>query len=283
LVGVAQGPSGTACITHGNRDHTRGLSEISCFQETFQMREMLLRRDKVPTKIMRSLFSMVREGEARGAAVASGQVQNPVREPTGCEVIARYKDALKDPKNPTNELGQVAAFLSENAGALSGFARLRRGKPFRDEEPLSESAHLYLARVTFIRFRQCSDPLQTLLQLPLGLRKGGPLQRLFSQPTSDTAPPCRDCWRGRNGWEFGQMVIERACVERFERCADTFVQLLAPFDQYRVVCDLLRECVLENIFGIADRGLLVDEFAQLQVIEQGAEFVVSFRRDRSNQ
>jgi hypothetical protein len=83
-----------------------------------------------------------------------GQVEHPVGERTGGEVIARRQSTLPNPENPTDELGQVAALLGQNAGALSSVARLRRGKPFRDEEPLSESARqLDLARVTFTRFR----------------------------------------------------------------------------------------------------------------------------------
>ena len=52
------------------------------------------------------------------------------------------------------------------------------------------------------------------------------------------------------------------------------MQLLAPLDQHRVVGDLLRQRVLEDVFGVADRRLLVDELAQLQVVEQPVEFVV---------
>jgi len=63
--------------------------------------------------------------------------------------------------------------------------------------------------------------------------------------------------------EFGQMVFERTCVERFERRANTFVQLLAPLQQYRVVRDLLSQCMLENVFGVAQGRLLVDELSEL--------------------
>ena len=38
--------------------------------------------------------------------------------------------------------------------------------------------------------------------------------------------------------EFGQMVVERTCIKRFERRADALVQLLAPLHQDRVVGDL---------------------------------------------
>ena len=83
--------------------------------------------------------------------------------------------------------------------------------------------------------------------------------------------------------KFAAAIFEPIREQGFDRCADPIVQLLAPFDQYRVVRDLLGERVLEDELRVAHRWLLVDELAQLQVIKQGAEFVVSFRQDRSNQ
>ena len=61
------------------------------------------------------------------------------------------------------------------------------------------------------------------------------------------------------------------------------VQLPPPLHQDRVVGNLLRQSVLEDVFAVAQRRLLVDELAQLQVIEQTAEFVIGFRHHRSNQ
>jgi len=52
------------------------------------------------------------------------------------------------------------------------------------------------------------------------------------------------------------------------------MQNLAAFEQKRVVGDLLRQRVLENILGIAHRRLLVDELAQLQIIEDAVEFTI---------
>ena len=74
--------------------------------------------------------------------------------------------------------------------------------------------------------------------------------------------------------ELGQMLFELAVVKRFERCADPLVHLLAPLDQYRVVGDFLGQRVLEGVFDVADRRLLVDELADLQVVEQSVEFVI---------
>ena len=45
------------------------------------------------------------------------------------------------------------------------------------------------------------------------------------------------------------------------------VQELAPFDQQRVVGHLLRQRMLEDVFDVADRRLLVDELRHLQVAE----------------
>ena len=40
------------------------------------------------------------------------------------------------------------------------------------------------------------------------------------------------------------------------------MQPLAPLEQHGVVSHLLRERVLEGVFDVNDRGLLVDELAQ---------------------
>ena len=79
------------------------------------------------------------------------------------------------------------------------------------------------------------------------------------------------------------MFLHRIGVERLERRSRVLVQELAPLDQDRVVGDLLRQRVLENVFGIAHRRLLVDELAQLQVIEKTVEFVVGLERHAAHQ
>ena len=53
-------------------------------------------------------------------------------------------------------------------------------------------------------------------------------------------------------------------------------------NQDRVVGYLLRQGVFEDVFNITGGRLLVDELAQLQVIEQTVEFIVRFRDHRTN-
>jgi predicted ATPase len=45
---------------------------------------------------------------------------------------------------------------------------------------------------------------------------------------------------GREMGEFGQMVVERTCIEHFQRLSDARVQLLAPLHQHRAVGHLPR-------------------------------------------
>ena len=61
------------------------------------------------------------------------------------------------------------------------------------------------------------------------------------------------------------------------------MQLLAPLQQHGVVGDLLRERVLEGVFDVADRRLLVDELAELQIDDQPFELVLRLSRDRPGQ
>src|ERR1700730_6185121 len=61
------------------------------------------------------------------------------------------------------------------------------------------------------------------------------------------------------------------------------MQLPASLNQDRVVRNLLRQRVLEDVLGVADRRLLVDEFAELQVVENAMEFVVTLEHHRTNQ
>src|SRR5690348_14498620 len=67
--------------------------------------------------------------------------------------------------------------------------------------------------------------------------------------------------------EFRQMVVESPCVDRFDRIANPLVPELAALYQQRVVSDLLRQRMLEDVFYIARGWLLVDELARLQVGE----------------
>src|SRR6476660_5852710 len=61
------------------------------------------------------------------------------------------------------------------------------------------------------------------------------------------------------------------------------MQLLAPILQDRIVRDLLRERVLEDIFDVRDRRLLIDELAKLEIGEQTFELVLRSSSDGSRQ
>jgi hypothetical protein len=79
------------------------------------------------------------------------------------------------------------------------------------------------------------------------------------------------------------MIGQTRSKQRFGRHRSALVQKLAALLKNRVVGDLLREGMLEDVFDIAGGRLLVDELAQLEVIEQAVEFVIRFRHHRSNQ
>ena len=48
--------------------------------------------------------------------------------------------------------------------------------------------------------------------------------------------------------QFGQMVVQLPGEHRFQRLSHALVQELAALDQQRVVGDLLRQRVLEDVF-----------------------------------
>jgi hypothetical protein len=66
-------------------------------------------------------------------------------------------------------------------------------------------------------------------------------------------------------------------VQRFDRIADPLMERPSASYQDRPGSHLLGQRMLEDIFGVAQRRLLVDELAQLQVIEQAVEFIIGFR------
>ena len=83
--------------------------------------------------------------------------------------------------------------------------------------------------------------------------------------------------------EFAQMIVQLPGKHRLQCLACALVQLFAPLNQQRVVGDLPRQRVLENVLGVTHRRLLVDELAQLQIIEQPVEFFIWSRDHRTNQ
>ena len=71
--------------------------------------------------------------------------------------------------------------------------------------------------------------------------------------------------------------------EILECRADSFVDEPAAFHQHRVVGDFLGKRVLEGVFDVAQSRLLVDELAELKVIEHPVEFFLRVRTHRTNQ
>ena len=61
------------------------------------------------------------------------------------------------------------------------------------------------------------------------------------------------------------------------------MQLLPPLHQHGVVGHLLRERVLEGVFDVADRWLLENELAKLQIEDQPFQLVLRLSRDRPGQ
>src|SRR5260370_8222954 len=72
------------------------------------------------------------------------------------------------------------------------------------------------------------------------------------------------------------MIIERRHVQRFYRLRDALMKHFAAFTQNRVVGDLLCESVLESVFDVADSRLLVDEFGELQIVQQTVKVILRF-------
>ena len=62
--------------------------------------------------------------------------------------------------------------------------------------------------------------------------------------------------------QLSDVIVQRGGVDRLNRMTHMLMQLLATFEQHGVVSHLLRERVLEGVFDVNDRGLLVDELAQ---------------------
>ncbi len=80
-----------------------------------------------------------------------------------------------------------------------------------------------------------------------------------------------------------QMIVQLCGEHRLQLLSGALVQLLAALDQQRVVSDLLRQRVLEDVLGVADRRLLVDELGELQLAEYPVQIVVRLERHPSHQ
>jgi hypothetical protein len=69
------------------------------------------------------------------------------------------------------------------------------------------------------------------------------------------------CRCGHSDGPFGHIVIKPVGEQRLDRLACAFVQNPAALDQHRVVGDFLGQSVLELVFDVVDRLLLVNELA----------------------
>jgi hypothetical protein len=74
-------------------------------------------------------------------------------------------------------------------------------------------------------------------------------------------------------------VIFVANKPSFDRLRCPLVYLAAPFDQQRVVGNLLRERVFESIVDARGRGLLVDKLGGLQIRQRPRQLRLRHRND----
>ena len=77
------------------------------------------------------------------------------------------------------------------------------------------------------------------------------------------------------------MIVQPVGVERFDSRRRGFVKLLATPEQQRLVSHLQRERVLEDVFDLGKRRLLVDELGKLKVGKHPVQFVVRLARPLS--
>ena len=81
--------------------------------------------------------------------------------------------------------------------------------------------------------------------------------------------------------QIGEVIVQRRGVQELYGVTYILMQLLAPLLEDRVVGNLLRERVLEDILDVRDRRLLVDEFTKLQIGEEAFELLFRVARDAS--
>jgi hypothetical protein len=67
--------------------------------------------------------------------------------------------------------------------------------------------------------------------------------------------------------KFRDVLVNLFLVDNFNCGSNALVKAPASFQEDGAICDLLGQRMLERIFKVANRGLLVDELARLQVIE----------------
>ena len=64
--------------------------------------------------------------------------------------------------------------------------------------------------------------------------------------------------------ELGHVIVEMVVPQRIDRGRDALVQYLAPLSEYRVVGNIVRQCVLEGVLEVAAAKLFENKFALLQ-------------------
>src|SRR5216683_5442853 len=74
--------------------------------------------------------------------------------------------------------------------------------------------------------------------------------------------------------QLAQVIVQLPGEHRLQRNSGALVQELAALDQQRVIGDLLRQRVLEDVFDIARGRLLVYELRHLQLGEHPLQLVV---------
>src|SRR5713226_9506227 len=74
--------------------------------------------------------------------------------------------------------------------------------------------------------------------------------------------------------QLDEMIVQLLCEHRLKRYSGSLVQELAALEQQRVVGDLLRQRMLEDVLDIAGGRLLVDELRHLQVREPSLQLVM---------
>src|ERR1700682_1078235 len=59
------------------------------------------------------------------------------------------------------------------------------------------------------------------------------------------------------------VIVDLVSEPRLHCLCNMLVEEFASLEQYRVIGDLLRECVLENVLCVSHGGLLIDELPKL--------------------
>ena len=80
--------------------------------------------------------------------------------------------------------------------------------------------------------------------------------------------------------QFGQMVVQRGRIQHLDCASDMLVELLAALQQNRIVGNLLRKGMLENILHVRHRRLFIDEVAALQLLDEPFELLLRFPCNR---